>query len=137
MGGGRSHSELHATFYANCAGDGDIQKQDRAVYMYGAFEVFSVLAIEKYFEKVGDCEKSITFEAGGWWEERFMTHCLESAGVKINPWMNADLSLLSDPHCSTHLEKPDCDGGSVAFHPLDTLEQFKACYNTAHHDEDV
>lgn len=135
--GGRSHAEMHATFYANCAGAHDIQKTDRDVFMYGALEVFSKAAIEKYFQNVEQCEAKVTFEQGGWWEERFITHCLEMHGVKINSWLNGDLNLLSDPHCQAHLQEPDCEGTAVAFHPLPTAEKWDACYKTAHQGEDT
>jgi len=134
--GGRSHADNHATFYANCAGANDIQKKDRHVYMYGALEVFSKKAVDTYFTHAQSCEQNVQFEDGGWWEERYMTKCLELHGITLNPWLNGDLNLLSDPHCQAHLTEPDCEGTAVAFHPLPTAAKWDRCYKTVHHGED-
>jgi len=132
--GGPEHARSHSTFFANCAAKVDVQVQedDQAHFMYGPLEVFSEKAADtflstQHFEK---CKTSVGL-GESMWEERYLTHCLELMGTKINPHMS--LHLLRDEHCDG--VDPDCTGDSVAFHNFSSVEAYTACWKKGHGSE--
>merc|ERR1719491_1655005 len=130
--GGRAHAAHYSTFYANCAAKVDIQSKEHPHFMYGPLEIFSSAAMEVYFKGSDKCKKEVGL-GKSMWEERFMTHCLEFLGTKINPHMS--LHLLSDPHCDNSGVAPDCLGDSVAFHNFSSVESHTECWTAAHGPE--
>jgi len=127
--GGHSNAHTHPQFYATCEAWDDIQRKDRNEYMYGALQVFSHAAVKTFFKYASECNGSVSIEEGGWREERFITRCLESTGIAINPYRNWNHYLLNDPHCVPDLQEPDCTTKAVAFHPLGTPAKWQRCHD--------
>lgn len=130
--GGKHHATSFSTFYANCAAKVDIQSKEHPHFMYGPLEIFSVAAMDTYFTGVDKCKKEVGV-GESMWEERFMTHCLELLGTKINPHLS--LHLLRDPHCDGSKVSSDCLGDSVAFHNFSSVDAYTECWSVAHGSE--
>lgn len=130
--GGKMHAQTHSTFFANCAAKDDVQAAENPHFMYGPLEVFSFKAVDTFFIGAEKCKKEVGL-GESMWEERYITHCLELLGTKINPHLS--LNLLSDPHCDNTGATPDCTGDAVAFHNFSSTESFSECWTTAHGSE--
>jgi len=130
--GGKVHSRNYPTFFANCAAKVDVQATEHPHFMYGPLEIFSHAAMETFFNGTDMCKEKVAL-GKSMWEERYMTHCLELLGAKINPHLS--LKLLSDPHCdNTHIA-PDCSGKAAAFHNFSSVEAYMECWTTARSTE--
>merc|ERR1712150_284316 len=57
--GSKSHARSHATFYANCAANEDVQAAERPHFMYGAIEIFSTAAVEAFFQGADRCKGEV------------------------------------------------------------------------------
>jgi len=130
--GDKVHAASFSTFYANCAAKVDVQAEEHPHFMYGPLEIFSRAAIDNYFNGADRCEKEVGL-GNSMWEERFMTHCLELLGTKINP--DLGLHLLSDAHCDNSEDSPNCIADSVAFHNFSSVEAYMECWSVAHGPE--
>lgn len=126
--GGKSLARTYSTFFANCEAKVDVQAKEHPRFMYGPLEVFSVAAVEKFFSGTERCKKEVGL-GKTMWEERFITHCLELLGTKLNPYRS--LHLLSDPHCDNTGVTPDCTGSFAAFHNFSNVEAYTECWTTA------
>lgn len=126
--GGPVHSRTHSTFFANCAANVDVQAKEHPHFMYGPLEVYSAKAVDTFFIHADDCKSKIGL-GGSMWEERYITHCLESVGTEMNTHLN--LNLLEDPHCENSHVTPDCTGTAVAFHNFSSVEAYNKCWTAA------
>merc|ERR1712113_324013 len=129
--GGHAHALAHATYFANCAANSDVQSSEQPRFMYGPLEIFSHKAVETFFHGFDECKEHIGL-GKSMWEERYITHCLDRLNVKINTFMTKH--LLDDPHCDNGA-KPDCMSTAVAFHPFDSPETYSQCWNKAQGSE--
>jgi len=129
--GGPEHARTHSTFFANCDAKEDIQAEEHSHFMYGPLEVFSEKAADTFFKHFEKCKTTVGL-GETMWEERYLTHCLELLGTKMNT--HQSMHLLSDPHCN-HGVKPDCAGTSVAFHNFSSTEAYTACWEKGHGSE--
>merc|ERR1711997_804474 len=124
------HARTHSTFFANCAAKDDIQSKENPHFMYGPLEVFSYKAVDTFFIGASKCRKEVGL-GKSMWEERYITHCLQLLGTKINPHLS--LNLLSDPHCGQ--TAVSCIGDAVAFHNFSSTESYTECWTTARGSE--
>merc|ERR1712066_741850 len=129
--GGPVHARTHSTFFANCAARDDVQAKEHPHFMYGPLEVFSQAAIDTLFTGMESCKTEVGL-GKDMFEERYITHCLEVLGVKMNVYM--DLHLLQDPRCDNTVAVPDCTSDAVAFHHtfFRSPEAYSKCWKTAH-----
>jgi len=117
-------------YFANCQ-DEDHEEP----YMFGALEVFSRAALERYFGGLHACDK-----LKGLWEDRFMQRCLSVLHVRKATELMA--SLLADAHCvGGQKHKPmkehkfefsaPCVGRFAGFSSLRTPESYFRCWGDA------
>ncbi|CAK0875755.1 unnamed protein product, partial [Prorocentrum cordatum] len=94
----------------------------------GSLEIFSRAAIDVYNQHQGDCLVNIGTDGG---EDFYMKTCMDAIGVGHME----DLSLLRDrydfvafPGDFSPVALDDCsDGGSVAYHPHKTWDNWQEC----------
>jgi len=90
--------------------------------MYGAVEIFSRMAIERYGAGSGRCAAELPWQP--WGEDYYMTHCMDHLGVaRIE-----DFGALGDNMC---LGARCSDGGVATFHPFKTQESWHRCWDIA------
>lgn len=90
--------------------------------MYGAMEVFSIGAINTYYDGYKQCVGTMPWQ--GWGEDFFMGKCLLSLGVKPVD----DFDIVGDGVCAGS----DCNNmWQAAFHPFKTIERWEACWRPA------
>lgn len=129
--GGFAQSKSVPKFFANCHAEVDVQAKEHPHFMYGPLEVFSEAALKMYFSRGDRCKVEVGSDEK-MWEERYMTHCLELLGARMNPYLH--LNLLSDPHCDNTIVAPSCTSDAAAFHPFGTAEAYLECWTTAHEE---
>lgn len=86
--------------------------------IFGALEVFSVPALQKYQENTLTC-KNMDWE--GWGEDLYMEQCmklLEAKGVE-------DFELVGDSRCNA---APCSDISRVAYHPFKEIDDYEECW---------
>lgn len=91
--------------------------------LFGAVEVFSRVALEKYIAGEQRCKRELDWKMMG--EDLWMRKCFDLLGVQHED----DFNLLSDGYCS---DKPSpCQSGKVTFHPFKDALSYLKCYDEA------
>jgi len=91
--------------------------------LFGAVEVFSRVALEKYIAGTERCKNELDWKMMG--EDLWMRKCFDVLGVQHED----DFSLLSDGYCS---DAPSpCQSGKVTFHPFKSALSYLQCYTEA------
>merc|ERR1719221_1696272 len=123
--GSNIHATNFATFWANCD-DPDGNKK-----LHGALEVYSWSATKRFMDNLVQCTDHSGHPK---WAEDFMMQCMQLLNVNFNTVSYDD--LLHDPECDPRVDAVDCSATAVAFHAMDTVEHWEACFNEAHHGEE-
>mmetsp|Transcript_70985 Transcript_70985/g.179671 ORF Transcript_70985/g.179671 Transcript_70985/m.179671 type:complete len:589 (+) Transcript_70985:68-1834(+) len=91
--------------------------------LFGAVEVFSRVALEKYIAGTERCKNELDWTMMG--EDLWMRKCFDLLGVQHQD----DFNLLSDGYCS---DAPSpCQSGKVTFHPFKSALSYLQCYTEA------
>lgn len=91
--------------------------------MFGSVEVYSLKAIQAYFEGRHRCTKYLDWHA--WGEDYFMGQCLNYLQVGTSD----DYGIVSDALCKG---SDDCSNPSTAaFHPFKSTSKWTQCWKTA------
>jgi len=91
--------------------------------LFGAVEVFSRVALEKYIAGTERCKNELDWKMMG--EDLWMRKCFDVLGVQHED----DFRLLSDGYCS---DAPSpCQSGKVTFHPFKSALSYLQCYTEA------
>lgn len=86
--------------------------------MYGALEVFSVPAVQKYHDNVPQCKNMDWHE---WGEDLYMESCMRGLGVEGI----SDFNMVGDDRCTP----ADClDTSRAAFHPYKESSDYWGCF---------
>lgn len=110
----RSHvvpQENANSYFLNCNIEGEAK-------LFGALEVFSMVSIRLYSEKIDTC-KSLDWNK--WGEDLYMQVCLKVLGSAGIP----DFDLVGDDRCSP---AACSDTDKVAYHPYKDVQRYWECH---------
>jgi hypothetical protein len=94
---------------------------------YGAMEVLSRVAAQRYVESIDNCKAQFGDGAvGGWGEDLFAQRCMNFVGVAC--WDDSAHALVCDKLCGC---EDGCAAGRAAYHPFKEVNEFRDCTNEA------
>jgi hypothetical protein len=94
---------------------------------YGAMEVLSRVAAQRYVESIQRCKAEFGGGAvDGWGEDLFAQRCMNWAGVAC--WDDSEHALVCDKLCGCW---DGCAAGRAAYHPFKEVNEFSDCTNQA------
>jgi len=93
---------------------------------YGAMEVLSRVAAQRYVDSADRCKAVYSGEVGGWGEDLFAQRCMDFSGVTC--WDQDVHELVCDQLCGCW---DGCAPGRAAYHPYKDANQFQDCMNSA------
>jgi len=94
---------------------------------YGAMEVMSRVAAQRYVESALRCKAEFGDVAmNGWGEDLFAQRCMNLVGVTC--WDDSAHSLVCDKLCGCW---DGCPAGKAAYHPFKAIDEFRECTSQA------
>lgn len=87
--------------------------------LYGALEVFSTPAVQRYHDDVHQCKSMPWHE---WGEDLYMESCMRGLGVRAVK----DFNQVGDDRC---MPAQCSDVAKVAFHPYKDIDKYWKCWN--------
>merc|ERR1711972_613865 len=123
----RREDPSQPTFFANCKTEArpiflfEDEERKQEHFMFGAVEVFSIAAVEAFFERGDRCNSFLRPDDS--WEERYLSKCLLHIGVHMETFPD----LLEDNRCNGGKPLLPCTAKAVAFHPLRKLNDYQTC----------
>eukprot|EP00405_Crypthecodinium_cohnii_P030346 CAMPEP_0206507820 /NCGR_PEP_ID=MMETSP0324_2-20121206/57826_1 /ASSEMBLY_ACC=CAM_ASM_000836 /TAXON_ID=2866 /ORGANISM="Crypthecodinium cohnii, Strain Seligo" /LENGTH=426 /DNA_ID=CAMNT_0053998289 /DNA_START=75 /DNA_END=1355 /DNA_ORIENTATION=- len=112
------YAKWGATYVKNCD---KVPTDPDFPMMFGALEIFSREALDKYYSNVEHC-RALPWQT--WGEDFFMTKCLDSLQV----YGLGDFGILGDNLC---LGAGCGDGIKAAYHPFKTIGDWISCWTLA------